>query len=158
MARLVYFSLSLVLIALDRLLKAWAASALDLSVPIPLIGQAIRLNRIHNVGGAFGIFPRSGILFIAVSSVVSAGLVVFLGFAQPKSALLKTGLSLVLAGAVGNLVDRLTLGYVLDFAEFRGLFIFNLADACITIGIALVLIQVFLRGDRDRPVRETDRP
>jgi signal peptidase II len=158
MARFVFFSLSLVLVALDRLLKAWAASALDLSVPVPVLGQVVRLNRIHNVGGAFGIFPRSGILFIAVSSVVSAGLVVFLGFAHPRSALLKTGLSLVLAGAIGNLIDRLTLGYVLDFAEFRGLFIFNLADACITIGIALVLIQVFLRGDRDRPIGEAPRP
>ncbi len=78
-------------------------------------------------------------------------------FVRIRGTLLKTGLSLVLAGAVGNLIDRLQFGYVLDFFEVRGFSILNLADACITVGVAVILIYSLFGGERHRASRAPDR-
>ena len=156
MQRLPYVLLSLVLIAFDRVTKWWAADGLALGWPRPLVGDLVRLTRVHNIGGAFGIFPGNGTLFLAVSAAVSLVLAVLLLSPRLRGALLRTGMAIVLAGAVGNLIDRLLFGYVLDFVEFRGLFVFNLADACITIGAAIILIRMLLGGGGNRTRREAD--
>ena len=157
MNRIPYFLLTSGLVLLDRLSKAWAARALDIGRPTPLIGDAIRLTRVHNIGGAFGIFPGGGELFIAVSAVVSVVLATLLVVGRIRSILARLGAAIVLAGAVGNLIDRLLYGYVLDFFEIRGFPVFNLADTCITIGAGLIILCVLLGGDRHRVGRETDR-
>jgi len=145
------------LIGLDRLTKWWATSHLKLGQAHPLIGETIRLTRVHNVGGAFGAFPGSGGMFIGVSMAVSVILIVVLAFRQDLSSLLRVGIAVVLAGAIGNLIDRLASGYVLDFFEIRGFPVFNLADACVTIGAGLIIIYVLFGGGRHRPFRQTDR-
>jgi signal peptidase II len=68
-----------------------------------------------------------------------------------------TGLALLLGGAVGNLIDRLAYGYVLDFLEIRGLFVNNFADVCVSVGTALVFIHVLFGGEKDRTTQEADR-
>jgi len=153
MGRLPYFFIAGLIVALDRLAKGWAASDLIRSEPRPLLGQVIRLTRVHNIGGAFGIFPGNGTLFIIVSSVVAVGLVILLLKGSLQGKLLKVGLALVLGGAIGNLIDRLWLGYVLDFFEVRGFSIFNLADACVTVGVGLILIHTLFGGGRNRASR-----
>lgn len=150
MDRFPYFLIAGLAIGLDRLVKLWAASALTLSEPHPLLGQAIRLTRVHNAGGAFGIFPGNGTLFLIVSSVVAVGLVSILLVARLRGRLVKFGLALILGGAVGNLIDRLHFGYVLDFFEVRGFPVFNLADACVTVGVGLILIHILFGGEKDR--------
>ena len=150
MGRFPYLVAAGLIVGLDRLTKGWAANALVLSEPRPLLGHVFRLTRVHNVGGAFGIFPGTGTVFIAVSSVVAVGLFIVLVAADLSGKLLKVGLSLVLGGAIGNLIDRLWLGYVLDFFEVRGFSIFNLADACITVGVGLILIHILWGGERNR--------
>ncbi len=153
MSRFPYLFAAGLIVGLDRLTKGWAASTLIRSEPRPFLGHVIRLTRVHNVGGAFGIFPGNGTLFIVVSSVVAIGLFVYLLVADLRGKLLNAGLALVLAGAIGNLIDRLHYGYVLDFFEVRGFSIFNLADACITVGVGLILVHTFLGGERDRATR-----
>ena len=150
MSRFPYLLIAGLVVGLDRLLKGWAASSLTLSDPRPLLGQAIRLTRVHNVGGAFGIFPGNGTLFVVVSSIVALIVLFFIARGRYHSRLLNTGLALVLGGAVGNLIDRLYFGYVLDFFEVRGFPVFNLADACVTVGVGLILIRTFLGGEKDR--------
>jgi len=157
MDRIAYLVLSLVLILLDRLSKGWAEASLVLGQPTPLLGQGIRLTRVHNVGGAFGIFPGNGELFLAVSVGVSAVLLALLLSARVRKPLARFGTAVVLAGAVGNLIDRFALGYVLDFFEIRGFPVFNLADACITVGAGLIILHVLLGGERHRLRREADR-
>ena len=141
------------IVGLDRLTKGWAASTLILSEPHPFLGQVVRLTRVHNVGGAFGIFPGNGTVFVIVSSVVAMGLFIFLLAVDLRGKLLKAGLALVLGGAIGNLIDRLHYGYVLDFFEVRGFSIFNLADACVTVGVGLILVHTFFGGEKDRATR-----
>ena len=153
MSRFPYLFVAGLIVGLDRLTKGWAASTLVLSEPRPFLGHVIRLTRVHNVGGAFGIFPGSGAVFIVVSSVVAIGLFVFFLVADLRGRVLSAGLALVLGGAIGNLIDRLHYGYVLDFFEVRGFSIFNLADACVTVGVGLILLHTILGGEKDRAAR-----
>jgi len=157
MRRLFWIPVAATLIGLDRLTKWWAAGHLKLGEPHPLIGEGIRLTRLHNVGGAFGAFPGSGGVFTGVSIGVSAVIIVVLVLRRDLSLLFRFGMAVVLAGAIGNLIDRLANGYVLDFFEIRGFPVFNLADACVTIGAGLIIIYVLFGGGRHRSVRETDR-
>ncbi len=153
MSRFPYLFAAGLIVGLDRLTKGWAASTLILSVPRPFLGPVFRLTRVHNVGGAFGIFPGNGTLFIVVSSVVAVGLFVLLLKEGLRGKLLNAGLALVLGGAIGNLIDRLHYGYVLDFFEVRGFSIFNLADACVTVGVGLILVHTLFGGERNRASR-----
>lgn len=153
MSRVPYLFAAGLIVGLDRLTKGWAASTLILSEPHPFLGQVVRLTRVHNVGGAFGIFPGNGTVFVIVSSVVAMGLFIFLLAVDLRGKLLKAGLALVLGGAIGNLIDRLHYGYVLDFFEVRGFSIFNLADACVTAGVGLILVHTFFGGEKDRATR-----
>jgi signal peptidase II len=157
MARIASLVLITVLILVDRLTKHWAATSLGVGEPRPLIGQTIRLTRVHNVGGAFGIFPGNGDLFILVSAIVSFVLLVLVISGRVRGILGRIGISLVFAGAVGNLIDRLLYGFVLDFFELRGFPVFNLADACITVGAGLIVLYIMLGGDRHRTRGQADR-
>ncbi len=157
MARSRYFSLTLILLIIDRLTKWWISTTLDPGVPNNLIGNVIRLTRVHNDGGAFGIFPGGGIIFLVVSGVVSLILFLILLTMQIDSRLIRTGMAFVLAGALGNLVDRIQWGYVLDFFEIRGFPIFNVADACITVGAVFIVLAILFGGERNRSEGEADR-
>ena len=148
MSRLPYFALSAVLLAADQLTKLWAARSLTLGQPVPLIGNTFRLTRVHNMGGAFGIFPGGTAVFIAVSSIISVVLIALLFSHRVSNRLLRFGASIVLAGAVGNLIDRAIQGYVLDFFELRGFPVINVADACVSIGAALIILYVLFPGRR----------
>jgi signal peptidase II len=148
MTRYPYLILAALVVGADRLVKWWVQGHVFL--PRTLIPGFIRLNLVHNMGGAFGIFPRSGPLFIVISSLVSVGIAAALLFAPLHGRLLKFGLGFVLGGAVGNLIDRIRFGYVLDFFEVRWFSVFNLADACITVGVVLIIIHtLFFAGGRD---------
>jgi signal peptidase II len=157
MDRIPILFLTSALILLDRLTKWWASTTLHLGQPMPLLGSSIRLTRVHNVGGAFGIFPGSGELFLAVSGIVSLVLLVLLLLGRVRGILARTGVAVVLAGALGNLIDRLSYGFVLDFFEIRGFPVFNLADACITVGAGLIILHVLFGGERHRTRRQADR-
>ncbi len=147
------FAVATVALGIDRLLKWWVGGHLVLHESRPLIGQTIRLTRVHNIGGALGIFPGSGALFLAVSGAVSLWIIVFLLRHKHQSALMGTGLALLLGGALGNLIDRISYGYVLDFLEIRGLFVNNFADVCVSVGTILVFIHVLFGGGKDRITR-----
>lgn len=157
MRRAFWIVLPILLVALDRCTKLWAAKTLSLGVPLPLLGNVIRLTRVHNTGGAFGIFPSNRGVFLAVSAVVAVVLIVVLIRIRHLHPFLRLGLTLVLAGAVGNLIDRATFGYVLDFFEVRGFAVFNVADSCISVGAAVLVVYALWGGGRHRPYGQADR-
>jgi signal peptidase II len=144
------------LILADRLTKLWAIRSLPVGEPRPLLGNAIRLTRVYNGGGAFGLFPGNGGLFIAVSAIAATLILLVLLFYRSQRRLLRAGLTLVFVGAIGNLIDRVAYGYVLDFFEVRGFSIFNVADSCITVGAALIVLYALLGGERHRSLRKAD--
>ncbi len=151
MARLSYFILACVIVGIDRFLKWWVTEHVFL--PRTLVPGFIRINPVHNMGGAFGVFPKSGPLFIIVSSLVSVGIIIALAVLPLRGRLFTVGLALVLGGALGNLIDRVSLGYVIDFFEVRWFSVFNLADACITVGTVLIIIATLVGGERNRASR-----
>ena len=157
MAKTRYFSLSLILLVIDQITKWWVSISLDRGVPNNLIGNVIRLTRVHNDGGAFGIFPGGGIVFLIVSGIVSLILFLILLTMQIDSRLIRAGMAFVLAGAIGNLIDRIRWGYVLDFFEIRGFPIFNVADACITVGAVFIILAILFGGERNQSERKADR-
>lgn len=150
MNRRLYFLVAFFIIGLDRILKLWVAENLFLHETRPLLGRIFRLTRVHNPGGAFGIFPEGRVVFIIVAASVTVVIVFLLLTARYQSRLVNTGLALILGGAVGNLIDRIIFGYVLDYLKIQGLFVNNLADFAITIGAGLLVFHMFFGGEADR--------
>lgn len=137
--------LALGVVALDQGTKAWAERTLSVGVPQPLLGDFVRLTRVHNPGGAFGLLPQSTGAFIAVSVVV----VVALGWTLVRGrwgGLARLGGALLLGGALGNLIDRLRWGYVLDFLELPSFPVFNAADSAIVLGAGLLGLSLLWRS------------
>jgi signal peptidase II len=124
-------------ILLDQATKFLALRFLQLNTPVPLIKNFLNLTLVHNRGAAFGIFQNQLFLFVLVS-LFAIGLIFYNLKNKTNSIILKLSLSLILGGAVGNLIDRLRFGFVVDFLDLRVWPVFNFADSMITIA-ALVL-------------------
>ena len=147
----VWLLVSVAVIALDLYTKQLASSALVLYRPHEVFSW-LNMTLAHNYGAAFSFLSSAGgwqrWFFITLASVVSLVLLVWLIRLPRREWLTGLGLALVLGGAVGNLVDRVRLGYVVDFIDvhFRGWHYpaFNVADSAITCGVALLIIDVFL--------------
>jgi signal peptidase II len=106
-----------------------------------------RLVFIYNKGAAFGMFQNGSLLFTVVAILVSAGIIYFYSQIDPQDWPLRLAAGLYLAGVLGNLIDRLTQGQVTDFISVGGFYIFNVADASINVGVALLLIG-YWRSER----------
>ncbi len=130
-----FFSASLVVI-LDQLSKLVIRLNMSPGQSIPEEG-VLRLTYVTNTGGAFGLFANQTFL-IALTAAIGA-IVILLYYRYPPfhSTLVKTGLGLMLGGAVGNLIDRIRLGCVIDFLNLGGWPVFNLADSAIVIGASI---------------------
>lgn len=129
----VVVSLTLIL---DQISKLWVSRQLSLQQTVPVIPNIFHLTLVHNRGAAFGILRNQLFLFIGVSCAAIVYIVLMMR--RSCGRLQQTGLSLVLAGALGNLIDRLVLGYVVDFLDFRVWPVFNLADSAICVGAGLL--------------------
>ncbi len=135
------FSISLFVILLDQLTKYLVSKYMELHQSIPLIKNILHITYIQNTGAGFGILKGWNMLLIFISLII-IGIILFYFDRVIKEKPIHIPVALVLGGAVGNLIDRIFLGYVLDFIDFRIWPAFNVADSCITIG-ALWLIVYF---------------
>jgi len=138
----VFLLCAALVVALDQATKHLAASRLMPGESISVLGDFIRLTLVHNTGAAFGLFPGSRVPFIVVS-VVAIGVVLYLFFRETyRSVANRVLLGCILGGAIGNLVDRVRLGYVVDFIDIGfGMArwpVFNAADSAVTIGVLLL--------------------
>lgn len=156
--RLFYFLLVLFVLSADQVTKAIVSHRIALSTDLSLIPGFLNLTHIQNRGAIFGFFSQSGsrlvYLLITLASLVALALVIYYFFkTSPSEKLMKISLSLILGGALGNLMDRIFRGYVIDFMDF---YVkkwhwpsFNIADSCISIGaILLIIIFLFKRGPK----------
>ena len=132
-----------VIVVADQLTKAWLVSAIQPGASVAVIGDLVRLVDSQNGGGLFGLLQGQAPVFAALSLLVIAGIVAYHARAG-HDPLLSLALGLLLGGAIGNLVDRLHYGYVVDFVDagigtFRW-YTFNVADAAISCAIVLLLL------------------
>lgn len=134
------------LIALDQLSKLWVVQTLPLGGPREPLALGFHLTYIHNTGAAFGILQGGTLLLAVLSAGVSAAILYALvRHGRRMPGLQRWAFTLILAGAVGNLIDRVRLGYVVDFIDFYipgviDFAIFNVADACVVLGAGLLLL------------------
>lgn len=135
----VYLAAPLLIVILDQLSKAWVGKALLLGESVPLLRGVMHLTLIHNTGAAFGMLRRYPHLFVAIGAAASVFILVFLA---KKGEILdicgKTAFCFILGGTLGNLIDRMRFGHVIDFIDFRIWPVFNVADSFITIGAVLL--------------------
>jgi len=127
-----------IILALDQLTKFYFAKNLFLNQSVPVIKGFFHLTLVHNRGAAFGILKNQIPLFIVTSLFAIILIFVHLKKYKTSYSLYSLSLSLILAGAVGNFIDRVSFGYVIDFLDFRIWPVFNVADSAITIGAILL--------------------
>jgi signal peptidase II len=130
-----------VIFAADRLTKIWAVTRLSLYQSIPVVKNIFHITLVYNRGAAFGILKNQVPFFIAASVCAVVMIVYHLkkdAGRSRKLSLYTFSVGLILAGAAGNLVDRVFFGYVVDFLDFRVWPVFNIADSAITAGAVLL--------------------
>ena len=141
------FSVALLVFLLDQGLKSVVEGSMRLGESIELVPGVLSLTYIKNDGGAFGILGGSQLLLLAGSAVAIA-VVLWMLLSGAGSKLTTLGCGLILGGAAGNLLDRLTAGEVTDYVHFSFWYIFNAADAAITVGVALLLISALRPAEK----------
>lgn len=109
-----------------------------------------RLIHINNTGAAFGMFKNGNPIFMTLAVIVSGAIIYYYPRVPANEKLIRFSLSLQLAGAVGNLIDRIIFGQVTDFVSVGNFAIFNVADSSITVGVAILLIAVWWQERNDK--------
>lgn len=152
---MLYFLLSLALVGLDQLVKWWVRGNISLGEAIPFLPHVMDLTYTRNTGAAFSSFSGMTGLLTLVSLAVSLAVAVLLWKSYFPGPWGKLSLSLILAGAVGNLIDRAFLGFVTDMFEttFINFAVFNVADICVVAGGFLMVFYVLFLWDKDREKR-----
>jgi signal peptidase II len=149
-AQLWLFTTALVITALDQVVKRVVVSTMQLHQSIDVVGSFVRLTRTANTGGAFGLLRGRSHWFIVVSLVAAAVIAAMSRQIARGRRLERVAFSLILGGAVGNLIDRIRLGSVVDFVDIGGSAYrwpaFNVADSAITIGVTLLAIGIVFFG------------
>ena len=140
------------LIALDQIIKRWALNDLQYKGSISVINDVFNLTYVENRGAAFGLFQNNQWVFIAVALIASIIGLYFLHSNKISSKLGKLSVVLIIAGALGNLIDRIRLDYVVDYFDFVFIwnYVFNLADCFIVVGTILLCIYVIISDNKQK--------
>jgi len=135
-------------VAMDQVTKYLVLRALSLHQSVPVLPGIFHITLVRNPGAAFGLFPGGTGLFVFVSVAVIGLILFFFRDISKEGRTLRIALGLQMGGAMGNLLDRVRLGYVVDFFDFRIWPVFNVADSAIVVGIGLILLEVLRRQGR----------
>ena len=155
---LIALMVGLAVLVVDQLTKAWIVQYFGVAgvhPPIPIIGDTLTLYYVQNTGVAFSLFEGQNIRFVLIA--IAFGLICYLywRFRETATLWLRLGFALVLGGALGNLLDRVSRAYVVDFLNFHAPllpnialfnFVFNIADAGITVGVVVIAICLYRSG------------
>ena len=149
--------LALAIFVLDQGLKRLVESSMRLGESMPLIDGVLHLTYIKNPGGAFGILSGQASILL-LGSAVAVAFVLWMLLANEPSRATTSGCGLILGGAAGNLIDRITAGEVTDYVDLRVWPIFNAADVAIVLGVGLLLLAAFRPEGNTRPKGSVPRP
>ncbi len=138
-----FIVMAIFILFLDQISKMIIISNMYLGQSKPVIGNIFNITYIHNPGAAFGIMPDKTWIFISVSFLVALGTIIYYYCQKAKTTGLTWSFALILGGTLGNLVDRIRIGQVVDFIDFRIWPVFNLADVAIVSGAAILFILVW---------------
>lgn len=146
---MLYEIVILLLIGLDQLSKIWAINDLKAIGSIPIIQNVFHLTYVENRGAAFGMLENNQIIFIIVALVASIFGLYYL-HTKKINLIGKTGIILIISGAIGNAIDRLRLGFVVDYFDFRIIweYVFNIADVFVVVGTILLCIYIIFYEEK----------
>lgn len=148
------------IIVLDQITKAYILNHFPLYSSMPVIPGFFNITHIQNPGGAFGFMANQGagvrsILFLFVSAIAVGVIFFFYKTTPGRDKWITTALSLIFGGAIGNLIDRVRFGKVIDFLDVYAQNLhwpaFNVADSAITIGITIFIIQMIFKNTDKQP-------
>jgi signal peptidase II len=141
------------LIVLDQWTKSLVRANLDMGEiwsPWPWLSPYARIVHWYNTGVAFGMFQDHGMLFTVLNSIIAGFILIFFPRLSENDWFLKVALSMQFGGAVGNLIDRMTIGHVTDFVSIGNFAVFNVADASVTTGVAVMIIGLWIQEKKEK--------
>lgn len=142
-----------ILVIIDQLTKTWALELINLEGrTYPLWQGVFHLTYVENTGASFGILADLRWFLVTVTAAACVALIWYIIKKNPKPAMFRFPLLLILAGAIGNLVDRVFQGYVVDFLDFRliNFAVFNFADCCVVVGTILLCVYVLFFAEKEK--------
>lgn len=148
------FPVAAIVTALDVIAKYIAVRNMGLGQSIPVLPGIFHFTLIFNKGAAFGLFRDQRIIFIPLSLLVITAIIMYQIRKARSDRYTSFALGLILGGAVGNLIDRVRLGYVVDFIDLRVWPVFNIADSCVTIGAILLLYCLMTNSHAFDPLQD----
>lgn len=143
------------LVAADQAVKLWAIKALQGSASIVLIPGLLKLTYVENYGAAFGMMRGMRWVLIGLTAAILGGMIYCLITGRILGKLPNIAFTMIAAGGSGNLLDRIRLGYVVDYLDVNDLFsypMFNIADCCVVCGAILVIVYVLFLDGKDQEI------
>ena len=142
---ILYIFIIIFILALDQIVKYVVSTHIGLNQSVPVLGNIFQLTHIHNNGAAFSILQDMQIFLIATTAILCIVLCVFLFLRRKVTRWpLMLGISLIIGGGLGNLIDRVRFGYVVDYLHFGNFPIFNVADMSVVGGSLILLIYIMI--------------
>ena len=144
-------------IAADQLTKICAAANLKDISTLPIIENIFHFTYVENRGAAFGMLADHRWVFMILSVVGIAAIFVYLTVTKPKSWWMRLALCFIVGGGVGNMIDRIARGYVIDFIDCRfiNFYVFNVADSFVCVGCAMFIIAVIIDEVREGKLKKS---
>ena len=138
----IYLAIVLILVTFDYIIKTKIKTIMQLGDSIDVIKNFFSITYVQNTGAAFGMFKNQKILFLIVGIV--AILILLYLFSKTDNKIVKISISMVISGAIGNIIDRLLYGFVVDMFDFHAIwsYVFNFADVCVVLGVALLSFSI----------------
>lgn len=151
---MVYYMIAIVVIVLDRVVKYLVVSNLKPWETIPVIENIFHFTYVQNKGAAFSMWEEQWLILEALPlAVIAAGLVLLFRKRKSWDKLMLTAIAFICGGGLGNLIDRMSLGYVVDLFDFRIFPVFNIADIFICTGCGLMVLDIlFFERKHNRDV------
>jgi signal peptidase II len=134
-------------IVIDQVTKYLSKAYIKPVGSIPIVEGIFHLTFVENRGVAFGLLQNKGWIFVPITVVVALVIAFLLIKSKGKSRAVGLALAMILGGALGNMYDRIFLGYVVDFLDFRIWPVFNAADSSVVIGAGLLIFQILFKGE-----------
>jgi signal peptidase II len=141
---------------LDQLTKWLAVTFLQGNPSVPIIPEALQLTYLENRGAAFGMLANNRWVFLIISTVGILAVLGYMLIKRPTSKILCLALSFIVGGGIGNMIDRVLLGYVVDFIDFCliNFAIFNVADCFVCVGAGFLALWVILDSIREEKAKK----
>ena len=156
-SNLILVLIALVVIALDQLTKRAVQQNLALGEALLVFPpwEFVRIVHWVNTGAAFGMFQGGNAVLIGLTVAITLAILIYYQTLPEDHLFQRICLALIVGGSIGNLIDRLTLGYVVDFVAIGRFPVFNLADSCVTVSVILLLISTIIE---ERKAQSTEKP